>query len=77
MGTAHASYSFAFYGVQDFVECTAHMLRVLTDRWVRPLSLQVYVPGHADAKSDAQHAAVRRRARGERRRDQSRDASYP
>jgi hypothetical protein len=50
MGTAHASYSFEFYGVQDFVECTAHMLRVLTDRWVRPLSLQVYVPGHADAK---------------------------
>ncbi len=50
MGTAHASYSFTFYGVEDFLEFTAHMLHVLADRWVRPQSLQVYVPGHADAE---------------------------
>ena len=49
MGWAHASCDVNFYGVEDFLEATAHMLRVLVDRWVQPRSLLVYVPGgHAD-----------------------------
>jgi hypothetical protein len=50
MGTAHATCDVTIYDMASFCELSAHMLRVLTNRWVRPQSLLVYVPGHVDAK---------------------------
>lgn len=49
MGTAHATCDITFYGVDDFVGFAGQMLQVLTERWVRPQSMLVYVSGHADS----------------------------